>query len=160
MGRTNIFVSLVLFFHTKNLSGCSASSLIACHKMGFQYVGFELDKYYYDLSNKRLEQEKAQMSLFDFVGGVWKRRRDRVKLIYICSPYRAENETILQRNIDYARELTRNALLQGGVPVATHLYMTQCLFPRGYEEKTSPKTCIFEKGGVEFSSVENICRNL
>ena len=47
----------------------SASSLIACHKMGFQYVGFELDKYYYDLSNKRLEQEKAQMSLFDFMGG-------------------------------------------------------------------------------------------
>ena len=50
-----------------------------------------------------------------------------MKLIYICSPYRAENETILQRNIDYARELTRNALLQGDVPVATHLYMTQCL---------------------------------
>ena len=47
----------------------SASSLIACHKMGFQYVGFELDKYYYDLSNKRLEQEKAQMSLFDFMWG-------------------------------------------------------------------------------------------
>lgn len=47
----------------------SASSLIACHKMGFQYVGFELDKYYYDLSNKRLEQEKAQMSLFDFKEG-------------------------------------------------------------------------------------------
>lgn len=50
-----------------------------------------------------------------------------MKLIYICSPYRAENDATLQRNIDYARELTRNALLQGGVPVATHLYMTQCL---------------------------------
>ena len=32
-------------------------------------MGFELDKYYFDLSNKRLEQEKAQMSLFDFMGG-------------------------------------------------------------------------------------------
>ena len=50
-----------------------------------------------------------------------------MKLIYICSPYRAENDAALQRNIDYARELTRNALLQGDVPVATHLYMTQCL---------------------------------
>ena len=50
-----------------------------------------------------------------------------MKLIYICSPYRAENDATLQRNIDYARELTRNALLQGDVPVATHLYMTQCL---------------------------------
>ena len=49
-----------------------------------------------------------------------------MKLIYICSPYRAENDATLQRNIDYARELTRNALLQGDVPVATHLYMTQC----------------------------------
>ena len=50
-----------------------------------------------------------------------------MKLIYICSPYRAENDAALQRNIDYARELTRTALLQGGVPVTTHLYMTQCL---------------------------------
>ena len=58
-----------------------------------------------------------------------------MKLIYICSPYRAENETILQRNIDYARELTRNALLQGGVPVATHLYMTQCLEESIEEER-------------------------
>ena len=43
------------------------------------------------------------------VGGVQKRRQDRVKLIYVCSPYRAENDAILQRNIDYARELTRSA---------------------------------------------------
>lgn len=49
------------------------------------------------------------------------------KLIYICSPYRATDEVTLQRNIEYAKTLTRNALLQGGVPVATHLYMTQCL---------------------------------
>lgn len=49
------------------------------------------------------------------------------KLIYICSPYRAENDVIMQRNIDYARELTRSVLLQGGVPVTPHLYMTQCL---------------------------------
>lgn len=48
----------------------SASSLIACHKERFQYVGFELDKYYYELANKRLEQEKNQMSIFDFgMGG-------------------------------------------------------------------------------------------
>lgn len=117
----------------------SASSLIACHKMGFQYVGFELDKYYYDLSNKRLEQEKAQMSLFDFMGGgaVQKRRQDRVKLIYICSPYRADDDAILQRNIEYARELTRGVLLQGGVPVATHLYMTQCLEESVEEERNT-----------------------
>lgn len=58
-----------------------------------------------------------------------------MKLIYICSPYRAENDAILQRNIDYAKELTRSALLQGGVPVTPHLYMTQCLDENIKEER-------------------------
>ena len=45
----------------------SASSLIACHNTGHKFVGFELDKYYYDLSKKRLDEEMAQMRLFDFI---------------------------------------------------------------------------------------------
>lgn len=44
----------------------SASSLIACHNLGFEYIGFEKDKHYYDLASKRLESAKAQMTLFDF----------------------------------------------------------------------------------------------
>lgn len=43
----------------------SASSLIACHQMQFDYMGFEIDKGYYDKANKRLEDAKAQFSLFD-----------------------------------------------------------------------------------------------
>ena len=43
----------------------SASSLIACHNLGFKYVGFELDKDYYDMANKRLERVKAQVSMFE-----------------------------------------------------------------------------------------------
>ena len=43
----------------------SASSLIACHKSGFDYVGFELDKEYFDMASKRLNEEKAQSNLFD-----------------------------------------------------------------------------------------------
>lgn len=39
----------------------SASSLIACHRMGFQYVGFELAPTYYDLSSKRLQEEMSQI---------------------------------------------------------------------------------------------------
>lgn len=42
----------------------SASSLIACHNMGFQYVGFELDPDYYRESKERLEAVKAQTNLF------------------------------------------------------------------------------------------------
>lgn len=43
----------------------SASSLIACHNLGFQYVGFEIDKEYYEESLKRLEAHKSQVSLLD-----------------------------------------------------------------------------------------------
>jgi site-specific DNA-methyltransferase (adenine-specific) len=45
----------------------SASSLIACHRLGFDYVGFEIDPYYYKLSSERLVQEKAQVSMFELL---------------------------------------------------------------------------------------------
>lgn len=44
----------------------SASSLIACHKNGYKYVGFELDPYYYKLAKQRLDAEENQMNFFDF----------------------------------------------------------------------------------------------
>ncbi len=43
----------------------SASSLIACYDMGFDAVGFELDKDYYEASKKRLNDFMAQGRLFD-----------------------------------------------------------------------------------------------
>jgi len=43
----------------------SASSLIACHKLGFQYVGFEIDEDYFKAATERLEAVKSQVSLFD-----------------------------------------------------------------------------------------------
>lgn len=42
----------------------SASSLIACNNMGFKYVGFEISKFYYDMSKERLEAYAAQTSLW------------------------------------------------------------------------------------------------
>lgn len=42
----------------------SASSLIACERAGLPYVGFELDPDYYRKAVDRLENERAQMSLF------------------------------------------------------------------------------------------------
>jgi site-specific DNA-methyltransferase (adenine-specific) len=47
----------------------SASSLIACHKTRHKFVGFELDPYYYELASKRLREEQAQMTIFDFLEG-------------------------------------------------------------------------------------------
>ena len=45
----------------------SASSLIACYQLGFQYVGFEIDSDYYEKANARLNKAKAQASIFDFM---------------------------------------------------------------------------------------------
>ena len=43
----------------------SASSLIACHDMGFDAVGFELDPDYYEASKQRLERHMAQIQITD-----------------------------------------------------------------------------------------------
>lgn len=45
----------------------SASSLIACRETGHKYIGFEIDKVYFDLANKRLKEHEAQMNIFDFM---------------------------------------------------------------------------------------------
>jgi site-specific DNA-methyltransferase (adenine-specific) len=42
----------------------SASSLIACHEMGFDFIGCELDKDYFDKATERLEAFRAQTTLF------------------------------------------------------------------------------------------------
>jgi site-specific DNA-methyltransferase (adenine-specific) len=42
----------------------SASSLIACYQMNFDYIGFEIDKEYFEKAQKRMADEMAQISLF------------------------------------------------------------------------------------------------
>lgn len=39
----------------------SASSLIACYDMGFDYLGFELDKDYYNAATERIKNHKSQI---------------------------------------------------------------------------------------------------
>lgn len=43
----------------------SASSLIACHDLGFEYVGFEKDKTIYKNSLKRLNNHTSQVNMFE-----------------------------------------------------------------------------------------------
>lgn len=42
----------------------SASSLVACHEMGFDFLGFELDKNMCDLASKRLSDSMNQLNMF------------------------------------------------------------------------------------------------
>ena len=41
----------------------SASSLIACYDLGFEYLGFELDKDYYNIATDRLNKHMSQLNL-------------------------------------------------------------------------------------------------
>lgn len=47
----------------------SASSLIACRKTGHKYVGFEIDKDYFEMASKRLQAEIDQVNIFDLMRG-------------------------------------------------------------------------------------------
>ncbi len=48
----------------------SASSLIACEDLGYDYIGFEIDKDYYTGAQKRIADFKAQVSMFGMIGQV------------------------------------------------------------------------------------------
>lgn len=43
----------------------SASSLIACERKGFKYVGFEIDEDYHRLASNRLETEGSQITIWN-----------------------------------------------------------------------------------------------
>lgn len=60
-----------------------------------------------------------------------------MRKVYICSPYRAKDGAELDRNIDYAQQLTRQALEAGLAPITPHLYMTQCMDDKKPEEHTA-----------------------
>lgn len=48
-------------------------------------------------------------------------------IIYICSPYRGETPEQVQKHLEYARELTREALLAGHSTITPHLSIAGCL---------------------------------
>lgn len=45
----------------------SGTTAVACHKLQRRFIGFELDKEYYDLANERIEEVKNQLSIFDIL---------------------------------------------------------------------------------------------
>lgn len=52
-------------------------------------------------------------------------------MIYICSPYMANTA----KNIEYAIELTKAAVIAGYAPITPHLYLTQALDDENPEER-------------------------
>ena len=91
-----------------------------------------------------------------------------MKKVYICSPYRAKDGAELDRNIDYAQQLTRQALEAGLAPITPHLYMTQCMDDKKPEERargmaaglTLLKGCDFVIAGVKYGITEGMDREI
>ena len=68
-----------------------------------------------------------------------------MRKVYICSPYRAKDGAELDRNIDYAQQLTRQALEAGLAPITPHLYMTQCMDDKKPEERGNGQRNTYSK---------------
>lgn len=91
-----------------------------------------------------------------------------MRKVYICSPYRAKDGAELDRNIDYAQQLTRQALEAGLAPITPHLYMTQCMDDKKPEERargmaaglTLLKGCDFVIAGVKYGITEGMDREI
>lgn len=91
-----------------------------------------------------------------------------MKRVYICSPYRAKDGAELDRNIEYAQALTKQALNAGLAPITPHLYMTQCLDDKKPQERAQGmaagmallKTCDFVIVGVKYGVSEGMSREI
>ena len=87
---------------------------------------------------------------------------------YICSPYRARTGAECDRNIDYAQEITRRALLAGVAPITPHLYITQCLNDDKKEEREVGitagmeilKGCDFVIAGIKYGISAGMSREI
>lgn len=54
----------------------SASSIIACKKLGFEYMGFELDKDYFNKAKERIEKFESQENLFGILNEIEKPKQE------------------------------------------------------------------------------------
>lgn len=87
-----------------------------------------------------------------------------MKKVYICSPYRAQSNDKLIRNIEYAKSITRQAIKAGLAPIAPHLYMPLCLDEDKPEERELGlkagiellKTCSFVIVGIRYGISEGM----
>ena len=91
-----------------------------------------------------------------------------MKRVYICSPYRAKDGAELDRNIEYAQQLTRQALEAGLAPITPHLYMTQCVDDNKPTERARGMTaglallkgCDFVIVGMKYGVSEGMDREI
>lgn len=47
----------------------SGASCVACHRLRFEWLAFEVNQHYFTEADKRIKAEQAQMTIFDLMGG-------------------------------------------------------------------------------------------
>lgn len=91
-----------------------------------------------------------------------------MRTVYICSPYRAKDGAELDRYIEYAQTLTKQAIEAGLAPITPHLYMTQCLNEDKPQERAAGmaaglallEKCDFVIAGVKYGISEGMSREI
>lgn len=91
-----------------------------------------------------------------------------MRMVYICSPYRAKDGAELDRHIEYAQALTKQAIEAGLAPITPHLYMTQCLNEDKPQERAAGmaaglallEKCDFVIAGVKYGISEGMSREI
>lgn len=51
----------------KNEAQESGASCVACHKLRYEWLGFEIDPEYFKKADERIKAEQSQLSIFDFM---------------------------------------------------------------------------------------------
>lgn len=98
---------------------CPLANVIPADEEDCEKYGLDYEESEFVLVYQKVNQENARQN-----GGN--------KLVYICKfPYRGE----VERNVQYARELTRIALDNGFAPITPHLYLTQAVNEEVVEER-------------------------
>lgn len=91
-----------------------------------------------------------------------------MKKVYICSPYRAKSTAEINRNMEYAQALTKQALEVGLAPITPHLYMTQCLKEGKPKERATGlaaglallECCDYVIAGTRYGTSEGMIREI
>ena len=80
-----------------------------------------------------------------------------MRKVYICSPYRAKDGAELDRNIDYAQQLTRIAVIDAN-QIKRHLEYEEKRQERAASDYAKLHSCEFCKGSKLYSCTGYDCR--
>ena len=77
------------------------------------------------------EEEYYDLTVYELICKISKKEEKRKKLIYVCSPFRGDEERNTLKNLRYCKFV----FAQGCIPIATHLLFPQFMDGHDYHER-------------------------